>query len=144
MKLFWSFLGCAGLGLGAVGCGHGTVEGAREVPPTFAAARKVLEVNCVHCHGDYRLKGMPPIDTTRHLAKLIGPGGWIIPGKPEKSRFFHVVTFPDEIPGAMPPTGHGISKAEVEVLREWILAGAPMPTGPNEHLKPIGEAPRSR
>jgi mono/diheme cytochrome c family protein len=129
---------------GLSACGHAPEGAGEEEEPAFAGARKVLETNCVHCHGDYRLKGMPPFDTTRHLAKLIGPGNWIVPGKPEQSRFFQVVVFPDEIPGAMPPTGHGISGPEVEVLREWILAGAPVPEGRNEKLRPQGEAPRSR
>ena len=144
MKLIWNLIGWAGVGVVLIGCRHAPEGGVVEVPVTFAAARQVLETNCVHCHGDYRLKGMPPIDTTRHLAKLIGPGNWIVPGQPEKSRFFQVVIFPDEIPGAMPPTGHGIGKAEVEVLRQWIVAGAPMPEGRNEQLRPLGEAPRSR
>ena len=85
-----------------------------------------------------------PFKLVIHLAKLIGPGNWIVPGQSEKSRFFQVVIFPDEIPGAMPPTGHGIGEAEVEVLRQWIVAGAPMPEGRNERLRPLGEAPRSR
>lgn len=126
------------------GCGHAPQPATAEESASFAKARVVLETNCVHCHGDDRLKGMPPIATTAHLAKLIGPGNWIVPGKPEQSRFFQVVIFPDEIPGAMPPTGHGIGKTEVEALREWILAGAPVPKGPNQKLQPRGEAPRSR
>jgi mono/diheme cytochrome c family protein len=111
---------------------------------TFDGARRVLEENCVHCHGDYRLKGMPSIATIRHLAKLVGPGKWIIPGKPEQSRLYQVVTFPDEIPNAMPPTGHAISINQVKQLRDWIIAGAPIPGGANQKLRPTGEAPRSR
>jgi mono/diheme cytochrome c family protein len=133
------------LGLTLLGCSHRTADPALAAdPPTFAKARVVLETHCVHCHGDYRLKGMPPIDTTRLLSKLIGPGNYIIPGQPEQSRFFQVVTFPDEIPNAMPPTGHGISPAEVQALREWIVAGAPLPSGPSQKLHPQGEPPRSR
>lgn len=85
----------------------------------FASVRIVLETNCVHCHGDNRLSTMPPINNTDGLSKLIFTG-WIVPGKPEKSRFFQVVIFPDEIPGAMPPSGHAISKSEVKILRDWI------------------------
>jgi len=132
------------LALLLAGCGHAPQPATAEESASFAKARVVLETNCVHCHGDYRLKGMPPIDTTAHLAKLIGPGNWIVPGKPEQSRFFQVVIFPDEIPGAMPPTGHGIGKSEVEALKQWILAGAPVPDGPNQKLHPRGVAPRSR
>jgi mono/diheme cytochrome c family protein len=130
------------LGLGA--CGHVSEPAVEPDLTTFHPARQVLEANCVHCHGDYRLKGMPPIATTRQLAKLVGPGNWIIPGKPEQSRLFQVVTFPDEIPNAMPPTGHAIAPVQVKLLRDWILAGAPVPAGANQKLQPTGEAPRSR
>ena len=133
------------LGLALLSCGHQTTDSAADAdPPTFAKARVVLETNCVHCHGDYRLKGMPPIDTTRLLSKLIGPDNYIVPGQPEQSRFFQVVIFPDQIPNAMPPTGHGISPEEVKALRAWILAGAPLPSGRSQKLHPRGEAPRSR
>jgi hypothetical protein len=54
----------------------------------FAPVQGVLETNCVHCHGDNRLSTMPPINDTHALTKLIGTH-WIVPGKPEMSRFFH-------------------------------------------------------
>ena len=132
------------LSLALTNCRHLDSATTDPGPASFVAARAVLETNCVHCHGDSRLQGMPPIDTTRLLARIIGPGNFIVPGQPEQSRFFQVVTFPDEIPNAMPPTGHAIRQAEVEALRTWILAGAPLPSGPSQKLHPQGEAPRSR
>lgn len=107
----------------------------------FAPVQGVLETNCVHCHGDNRLSTMPPINDTQALTKLIGTH-WIVPGKPEMSRFYQVVTFPDEIPGAMPPSGHAISKKEVQILRDWIKAGAKVPAR-NVKLSPQGPLPRS-
>jgi mono/diheme cytochrome c family protein len=101
----------------------------------------VLEHQCVHCHGDNRLSSMPPINDTHALSKLIG-SHWIVPGKPQASRFFQVVTFPDEIPGAMPPSGHAISKKDVHILRDWIKAGAKLPAQ-NVKLIPLGPLPRS-
>ncbi len=107
----------------------------------FAPVQRVLETNCVHCHGDNRLSTMPPINDTHALTKLIGTH-WIVPGQPETSRFFQVVTFPDEIPGAMPPSGHAISPREVRILRDWIKAGAKVPAH-NIKLHPQGPLPRS-
>jgi len=109
--------------------------------PAFAHVRTVLETNCVHCHGDNRLSTMPPINDTHALTNLIGKG-WIVPGKPEASRFFQVVTFPDAGPGAMPPSGHAISQKEIGILRNWIKAGAKVPAQ-NITLKPQGPLPRS-
>lgn len=107
----------------------------------WGPALTVLEHQCVHCHGDNRLSSMPPINGTRALSKLIG-SHWIVPGKPEASRFFQVVTFPDEIPGAMPPSGHAISRKDMQILRDWIKAGARLPAQ-NVKLIPVGPLPRS-
>lgn len=109
---------------------------------TFASVRPVLEANCVHCHGEIRLPKMPSFNDTKALARL--KGSWIIPGHPERSRFFQVVTLTDEQPGAMPPTGHAISKAEAEKIRVWIQSGAPLPEGAPVRLAPRGDGPRSQ
>lgn len=124
-----------------VGC-----AGVRPQPSAgpFARVLPVLESNCVHCHGPNHLAHMPAFPDTRALAALIGPANWIVPGQPERSRFFQVVTLANDQPGAMPPTGHAISKAEVATLRAWIAAGAPVPAGPPVVLVARGEGPRSR
>ncbi len=112
--------------------------------PTFAKAQVVLEKNCVHCHGEIHLPQMPALTTTSSLADLIGPGKWIVPGKPEASRLFQVVTLDDNQVGAMPPTGHKITEAEIATLRAWIIAGATIPEDAPAIMKPRGTPPRSR
>lgn len=109
---------------------------------TFRRVLPLLETNCVHCHGDQRLPTMPALTDTKVLATLIGPGKLIVPGQPERSRFFQVVTLLDDQPGVMPPTGHAISKREIESLRAWIQSGAPLPAE-NVALRPRGPGPRS-
>ena len=111
-------------------------------PAAFQRVLPLLETNCVHCHGAQRLPTMPALADTKVLATLIGPGKLIVPGSPESSRFFQVVALSDNQAGAMPPTGHGISKSEVETLRKWIQSGAPLPAE-NLILKPRGMGPRS-
>ncbi|MCA1964040.1 MAG: hypothetical protein LDL31_08875, partial [Prosthecobacter sp.] len=108
----------------------------------FAPVQAVLEANCVHCHGDNRLSTMPSIHDSRALAALVRAGGWITPGKPEASRFYQVVSFPDEVPGAMPPTGHAIRAKERRVLKDWITQGAKVPAGKRVFV-PRGQMPRS-
>ncbi len=111
---------------------------------TFAPAQAVLERNCVHCHGEIRLPQMPSLATAKSLGDLIGPGKWVVPGKPEESRLFQVVTLNDDQAGAMPPTGHKITEPEIAKLRAWILDGAKIPTDAPVVFKPRGVAPRSR
>ena len=115
--------------------------GAPGEPATFAAVRPVLEANCVHCHGTARLAQMPAFTDTAALARL--KGRWIVPGQPESSRLFQVVTLADTQPGAMPPTGHALGRPEVARLRAWIQAGAPLPEGAPVRLMPRGERPHS-
>jgi hypothetical protein len=122
-------VGCAALSLGPQ-------------PGSFASVRPVLERNCTHCHGLERLAGMPPFPNTGELARLIGPKNWIVPGHPERSRFLLVVKLADEAAGAMPPTGHAISRPEIEALRDWIAVGAPVPQGEPIALAPRGPGPR--
>ena len=117
---------------------------AERTPVTFAKVRPVLEANCLHCHGAARLPKMPSFSDTDALAKLIGPGKLIVPRRPDKSRMYQIVIYADEHPGAMPPTGHAISKAAMETLRTWIADGAVLPKGPAILLKPVGPGPRSR
>lgn len=126
-----------------LGCAGRSREPSPAGDPAFDTVRFVLETNCVHCHGDNRLSNMPPINDTRALRSLASSPQWIVPGQPEKSRFYQVVVFPDNVPGAMPPTGHAISKREIQVLHDWIRAGATVPAGRVRKLSPRGDLPRS-
>lgn len=80
---------------------------------------------------------------TRELATLIGTYRWIIPGSPERSRFYQVATLSDNDPDATPPPGHAISPKNLATLRMWIEKGAPLPAQETT-LTPRGTAPRSR
>ncbi len=110
---------------------------------TFKGVLPLLETNCSHCHGEQRLPTMPALTDTKSLGALIGPGKFIVPGKPENSRFYQVVTLSDNQAGAMPPTGHAISKSELQALQTWIASGAPL-SSENLVITPRGMAPRSR
>lgn len=109
----------------------------------FSQVRPVLESSCVHCHGSERLAGMPSFSSTRDLAALTGPGRLIVPGAPERSRFFQVVAMSDSDIGAMPPTGHALAPQEVDLLKAWIAGGAELPEK-TVALRPHGRSPRSR
>lgn len=82
-------------------------------------ARKVLETNCFRCHGkDGRFDAS--YGSILDVKKLIERKK-INPKNPERSRIYAVMT--DDI---MPPEGEKPrpSKAEIEIVRKWIEAGA--------------------
>ena len=110
---------------------------------SFEKVRPILENSCVHCHGVIRLPNMPSFNSTKALASLTGPGKLIVPGAPEMSRFYQVMTLSDDEVGAMPPTGHALGSREVAVIRQWIVEGATLPKE-DIILTPHGESPRSR
>lgn len=144
MKLGYQSPGMAAVALAAAA----GVSGCRTAAPaaasgSFESVRPVLERDCLHCHGDARLPHMVSFADTTALSKLRGPRLWIWPGHPGKSRLYQVITAPDTMPNAMPPTGHAIDPAQVEAIRAWIAAGAPLPAAP-EKLRPLGEGIRSR
>jgi len=141
---FWKVIaGAAVIAVIVVGSGCAGLS-QRPAAGSFASVQRVIESNCVHCHGTNRLAHMPAFTDSAALAGLIGPNKWIVPGQPERSRFFHVVIYADAHPAAMPPTGHAVSGSDIEKLRAWIAAGAPLPEGTPVVLKPQGKAPRSR
>lgn len=86
---------------------------------------------------------MPSFNSTKALASLTGPGKLIVPGAPEMSRFYQVMTLADDQVGAMPPTGHALKSKEVAIIRQWIVDGAKLPQE-DITLTPHGESPRSR
>ena len=87
---------------------------------------------------------MPPFGDTRQLSSLKGPAHWIVPGEPDQSRFYTVVTLSDDQVGAMPPTGHAISDVDADLIKAWIENGAPVDGPAVVTLTPRGEQPRSR
>jgi len=87
----------------------------------------VLVSKCLGCHGTERPRGRYQLHT---FEKLMTAGASkspsIVPGHPEKSELFRLITSndPDE---RMPPKGERLSAAEIETLRRWIAAGAEWP-----------------
>ena len=89
----------------------------------------ILKTNCVVCHSaDLRQK---ELDLSTWDAALKGgeSGAVIVPGKPEESRLYELVS-----KGTMPPGDVRLGESDIEIIRKWIDAGAPSPDG--ERAKP--------
>ncbi len=73
----------------------------------------VLEANCLHCHGPANALGGLRLDT-----------------KPKSAtRLAAVMEIAPEQPGAMPPGGPQVAKAQRDTIRQWIAEGAQWPEG---------------
>lgn len=92
----------------------------------------IFKESCIGCHGAKNPKGK--FDMTR-FAKLLAGGtkdNIIVPGKPDESYLFDVLTATDK--KRMPPldSGEPLGKAKVELISRWLQEGAKLDNG----LKP--------
>ena len=102
---------------------RGPVDFERHVKP-------ILEAKCVACHNADGLPGRLNL-TTRETARRSGALGlFIVPGKPDQSLLVTQIGSAPAHLKAMPPVGQQVTSDEMDVLRQWILEGAPWPEGP--------------
>jgi hypothetical protein len=86
--------------------------------------RPVLASNCYDCHSDEQFGGLR-LDSREALLKGGKSGPAIVPGDPEKSLLILAVRQTSE--KLKMPKGGRLRPEEVEVLVEWVKAGAPWP-----------------
>ena len=94
--------------------------------------RPILTENCFKCHGpdDAARKAKLRFDIRDEALKPAKDGKTaIVPGSAEKSELIARVTTKDE-DDRMPPikSGKNVSQIQIDLLRRWILQGAPYAT----------------
>ena len=94
-----------------------------EIQPLF-------EAKCLNCHGHHpdELEGGFDLRSAE-TAFSGGNSGLpaIVPGKPGKSALFHAVVYEDPDLAMPPKETDRLSEAEVDIVRQWITAGAAWP-----------------
>jgi hypothetical protein len=91
-------------------------------PDTLAAnARALLTAKCLVCHGEARTSGLD----MRELKTLLeggtrGPA--VVPGNADESLLYRAVRRDGEL--QMPPGRESLAASEVNLIRDWINAGA--------------------
>lgn len=94
--------------------------------------KPVLSQKCYACHAvsKGKTKGDVALDTPEELAKVIKPGGHIIPGDAAKSTLLLSCKLPDDDEDVMPPKGKNrLTPAEITALETWITEGASLTGG---------------
>ncbi len=120
MRYFWvAFLGFA------------TGAAAYESMPAFDAAREILEIRCLECHTPGKAKGDLLMTTREEMLRGGDAGPALTLGNPDESELMLRLLLPADDDERMPPVkkGDALSPKEIEVLRDWISAGAPWPKG---------------
>ena len=84
--------------------------------------RKIFADNCLACHGSARMSGL---SLTSREAILAGGkrGPAVVPGKSAESLLYKAVAHEGGL--TMPPGKTALPAAQLEIVRQWIDAGAP-------------------
>ena len=82
----------------------------------------ILKKHCAECHTDGNKKGGLSMNSRSEFLAG-GEGGEIaVPGNPDDSWFLELTASTD-LDERMPPKGPGVSKGEIEILRQWVTEG---------------------
>jgi Planctomycete cytochrome C/Leucine Rich repeat len=115
--------------LGGVGAhAAATVDFPKEIAPIF-------EKSCLKCHGPDKQKAHLRLDEKAAALKGTKDGPVIVPGKAAKSELYRRITLPASDDDVMPQNGTPLTKAQTDLIRDWINQGAAWPDG--LVLKPI-------
>jgi len=98
------------------------VDFARDIQP-------ILQKSCVECHGPEKPKGKLRLDTKEGALKGGNNGVVISPGKADESDVYRRITLPADHDDVMPNKGDKLTKAQTDLIRDWINQGAPWPDG---------------
>lgn len=97
--------------------------------------RPVLVERCGECHGGEELEA-DFLATTPGGLRAGSDGGPVLdPGNPDGSRLIELISYAAD--KRMPPTGK-LPDGEIELLRDWVAAGAPMPEGAARERSAVG------
>ena len=90
-------------------------------PDVGPAAMTLIATRCRGCHNEQVRSSGLALTSAEGLFKGGKRGPAVVPGKPEESVLFKLVSGG---PPRMPLTGSPLSKVEIETIRQWISQGA--------------------
>jgi len=95
--------------------------------------KPVLEAKCLACHQVEAMPGRLSLESRSAALRSGTLGTFIVPGRPQDSRFLHNVTKAHW--QAMPPVGETLTHEEKVLLERWIAQGAEWPDGDSGRLR---------
>lgn len=113
-------------------------HGAEEPVDFVRQIKPIIADRCVECHNSENFTGNLNLQSRQVAMQKRKEGPVIVPGAPEKSRFYLTLTLPVKDTKAMPATAHRLPKSDIETVRLWITQGAGWPDGEEGHILPRG------
>jgi len=89
--------------------------------------RPIFQQSCVKCHGPEKQKGKLRLDSKTAAFKGSEDGPVIKPGKADESSLYKRVILPASDDDRMPNEGDPLTKAQTDLIRDWINQGANWP-----------------
>lgn len=86
----------------------------------------ILEDRCISCHGPKKVKGKLRLDTEELTFKEREYPA-VVRGKAAESELFLRITLPADDDDIMPNEGDPLTKAQTDLIRDWINQGAEWP-----------------
>ena len=106
--------------------------------------RAILAHNCYKCHGAEKIKGDLRLDRRDMIFKGGENGPVIVPGDLAASELFRRISLPSSDKDAMPSKGKKLADEDIELIKFWILKGAPWPDSSEKNIFRVAElAPRN-
>jgi mono/diheme cytochrome c family protein len=100
----------------------------------------IFEKSCYKCHGPEKQKGGLRLDDKAAAMKGGKDAVAIVAGDAAKSDLYRRITLPEGSDDIMPSQGSPLSKAETDLIKEWINQGA---TWPDSAVAKTEKAPSS-
>jgi len=118
------------LTLASLGTAHAgeAKPGDKQPKITYAEhVRPIFREHCFNCHNQNKATNDLALDTYERVRKGGASGEAIEPGSLENSSLWLVMTHASE--PRMPPNQDKIAAAKLDVIKQWILGGAPKDSG---------------
>ena len=120
MKNSILILAVTGLLAGRVAGADAKVDFVKDIQPIFEQA-------CIKCHGPEKQKGELRLDSKAAALKGGKDGPSIVAGQADKSDLYHRVILAPGSDDIMPSKGDPLTKAQADLIRDWINQGAVWP-----------------
>jgi len=107
----------------------GSLYAADSKPDFVKDIQPIFQQSCLKCHGPEKQKGGLRLDSKGAALKGGKDGVVIVPGDAVKSDMYRRITLALGSDDVMPSKGDLLTKAQTDLIRDWINQGATWPEG---------------
>lgn len=86
--------------------------------------KPIMEAHCTECHNAEKMKADLRLDSYDAIMAGSKFGDVVIPGNPDESSLYFLLTFPEDDPDRMPKDGDPLPPEQIKVIADWIAGGA--------------------